>query len=553
MFASKRPVMKRALATAFLTLAQLGLAGVPSWAQFPQWSTFPLPYPDAQVLPRGVLRLSFLPSYANYAELFTAEPAVTRPLGGDLSAPTTGSNLLVTLRDAESAVRRILGDSTYRLNFGAARAELNADVRRFPLDAQLGVTDWLTVSLRVPMVRTRVQGVFRLDSATAEAGWNQIAPDAANPQARSRIEALLLQLEQGAATVEDGIRAGNYGCPASQQCAEARSTVARARQLAGDLRRLSGVALPAGSPIPPVAPLASSAAGRAILQEIARVSAQLQSLGAAPITANYPLPGTSWRTGDFTKTLQSAAYGYELLPLSTVELSRLGDMEAGLTLGLLRGEHFRAALGATVRIPTGTNQSPSHVFDLGTGDGQTDLEVGIDAAAESQRLALAFSARKIWQLRDRTAMRWAPPGQPIAPLAFLAETERDLGDVVQFSVHPGIRLNQAIRAYATAYYFSKGADSFSLAAGQNLPAGPWLEPPAPQQMSEGTAWRALYLGGGIHYRQDQRAGGTRGLPVEAGFHYQTAFSGSDRTPKSTMLNIYLRLYYRLWGTAPPEN
>jgi hypothetical protein len=497
--------------------------------------------------------LSFQPSYANYAELFTAEPGVTRPLGADLSADTTGSHLLVTLRDAESAVRRILGDSTYRLNFGSARAELNADVRRVPLDAQLGLTDWITISLRVPVVRMRVQGTFRLDSTSAQAGWNQIAPDAGNPQARAQLATLIAQLEQGALTVENGIRAGDYGCPGSQRCTQAGQLVDRARRLAQDLQRLSGVLLPAGSPIPPVAPLASSRAGQAILQEIAQVSALLQSFGAAPISGSYPLPTSPWRTQDFTQALQSAAYGYQLLPLGTVQLSRLGDIEAGFRLGLLRGNRLRAVFDATVRLPTGTNQSPSHAFDLGTGDRQTDIEIGIEATAESSRLALALAARRIWQLPDRVAMRWAPPGQPIAPLAFLFDTERDLGDVIQLSVHPGIRLNEAIRAYASGYYFRKNADSFALPRGENPSADPGLSPPTPQQMSQGTAWRALYLGGGIYYRQDRRANGTQVLPIEAGLSYQAAFFGAERTPKSTMLNLYLRLYYRLWGTRADEN
>ncbi len=545
--------MRRALTVSLGMIASLAAPQEPTRAQFPQWTTFPAPYPDARSVPPGVLRLSFLPSYANYAELFTGLPAVTRPLGADFSSDTTGSNLLVTLRDAESAARRILGDSTYRLNFGSANAELNADVRRFPLEGQLGLTRWLSISLRVPIVRSRVQGAFFLDSASVQVGWNQIAPDAANPQARSQIQALILQLEQGAATVEDRIRAGSYGCPASQQCADARQTVDRARALADGLRRLSGVTLSPGSPIPPVAPLASSPAGEGILREIAQVSALLESFGAPPISGTYPLPTTPWRTQDFTRTLQASAYGYELLPLATVELYRLGDIETELTVGLLRGEHLRAALDATVRLPTGTNQSPSHAFDLGTGDGQTDIEIGIEAAAETSRLALALSGRRIWQLPDRVRMRWAPAQQPIVPIAFLFDTERDLGDVVQLSIHPGIKLNEAIRAYVSAYYFSKGHDSYGLSTGQNLPADPGLTPPTPQQMSEGTAWRAFYLGAGIHYRQDRRADGRPSLPIEAGLHYQAAFSGAERTPKSTMVNLYLRLYYRLWGTPVAQN
>ena len=203
-----------------LLLATLLLAAPATAAQFPQWSTFPLQYPDARVLPAGLLRLSFLPSYANYNTLFDSA-GLTRPLGVDLSPDTAASNFLPTLFAVEAAVRRITGDATYRASLGAARINLDADVRRFPLDAELGITDWLTLSVRVPVIKTRVQGAFTLDSTTGTVGWNQIAAEAANPLARGQIVALLAQLDQAATTLEGRIAAGDYGCPSSAQCAQA--------------------------------------------------------------------------------------------------------------------------------------------------------------------------------------------------------------------------------------------------------------------------------------------------------------------------------------------
>jgi hypothetical protein len=66
----------------------------------------------------------------------------------------------------------------------------------------------------------------------------------------------------------------------------------------------------------------------------------------------------------------------------------------------------------------------------------------------------------------------------------------------------------------------------------------------------------LSLGGGIAYRavrvrRDSTATETS-LPVEAGLSYQVAFSGSGGlVPKSTMLQLYLRLAYRLFGKPEP--
>ena len=98
-------------ASAFICAA-LTLGGARSAAaQFPQWSTFPLQYVDARVLPRGQLRVGFLPSYGHYDTRFDSSGTI-QPLGYYLSPDTAGSNFLPTISGAETAVRRLTGDST---------------------------------------------------------------------------------------------------------------------------------------------------------------------------------------------------------------------------------------------------------------------------------------------------------------------------------------------------------------------------------------------------------------------------------------------------------
>jgi hypothetical protein len=58
---------------------------------------------------------------------------------------------------------------------------------------------------------------------------------------------------------------------------------------------------------------------------------------------------------------------------------------------------------------------------------------------------------------------------------------------------------------------------------------------------------SMSFGGGIAYHAVR----TSGLPVEAGVDYRAVFSGSGgQTPKSTTLNFYLRLSWRIFGGGP---
>ena len=63
-----------------------------------------------------------------------------------------------------------------------------------------------------------------------------------------------------------------------------------------------------------------------------------------------------------------------------------GDAEAGVALTLLdhwdrdgRRGGFRAAVEGLVRFPTGSSSQPDRLYAVGTGDGQTDVEVRITA------------------------------------------------------------------------------------------------------------------------------------------------------------------------------
>lgn len=499
------------------------------------------PYPDARLVPRGALRVSFEPSLENFDELFTTWSGAHRPLGADFSADSAGAHLFPTAAPAQEAVRSIIGDAAYRMSVGRMQTTLDADIRRFPLNASFGVSDRLTLVVSVPIVTTRMQVDLAVDPSAANAGLNQAAALAGNPGAMAEIQLLLAELEASAAAVEARIAAGDFGCPTSATCDAARALVARARQLKADLILLTGVSesgAPSG-PLPPFAPLGTSAAGAAILSAIATLSAELQAFGAPGVTATLPLPADGLGPAEVNGILTGAEFGYEALPLAFAKRTqRLGDLELGARLGLVRQPSLRVVLVAGARLPTGMRDLPDHFTDLGTGDRQTDLMGRIEAAWEAGVVSLAATGSYTLQLADRLVRRVTPPDRPIAPLATQATVRRDLGDVVQASLFPALRLSPAFTAYASAHVLSKAADTYELADGGD----PGLDAAV---LGEGSAAKSLSFGGGIYYRPRPTP---QHLPVEAGIDYRAAFHGEGRwTPVTRTVNFYLRVFFRVSG------
>lgn len=498
-------------------------------------------YPDAWIVPRGALRVSFEPTYLTYDHRFAADGTL-QPLGTDLSADSAGVPLIPTMAEAEAAVRRLTDDAGYRINAGAFRTSLDADFRRFPLDLAFGLTSRLTVTASLPVVTTRIQVDFAVDTSASDVGWNQAAPDAANAGALAQIQSLLQQLEAGAQAVEAQIAAGGYDCPSGPTCMAAQGAVDRARQVAGDLVLLTGVTGTgtAQGPLPPFAPLASSAAGLALLATIDSVAAALESFGAAALTAALPLPSRRVPAEGFDRLLTDPVYGYDAFPLVFAKHRQvLGDAELGLRLGAVQSSALRAVLAATVRLPTGTRDVPEHYVDLGTGDRQTDLRLALESVWRSGAVSFAVGAAYTLQLPDAHAQRLAGPDQPLAPASRTVTLRRDLGDLLVVSAHPGVRLSDAFTAYGSVHYARKGADRIT-------PDEPATVPPADvAAIAALTDFRLFSYGGGVYYRSARDAAV---LPIEAGIDYRAAFSGSDGwVPQAIRLNFFLRLYWRVFG------
>ncbi|HEX9581087.1 MAG TPA: hypothetical protein VF970_08275 [Gemmatimonadales bacterium] len=519
-------------------LVAAGLMGgaTSATAQFSPWATFPLQYVDARVLPAGALRIGFLPSYANYDERFLSDGTV-EALGAGLTTDTAGANLLPTLTGAEQAVRDVTGDSTYRMTLGGMQTLLDADVRRIPLDLALGLTSWLTVTARVSLVKTRMQAFVALDSTQGNVGWNQLTSQADNATGAAQITTLMTQLAAAVQTLQDQINSGAHGCPGTPSCTAASDALSRASALLARLSALTGATSP-------VAPLSTSPAGLALTPAVSSVLAELAGLCLCTIGGALVLPTKTLTGSDFQTLISAAELGHGLSPIATTDISRIGDTEVGVRIGVVQRPTLRLALHGTARLPTASRDSLTHALDLGTGDRQLDAALGVEAAFEARGgLGLSVGATLTRQFADNVTLR-LPRGW-VLPLSAEGPFRRDLGDVIQASAYPSLRLSSAFQVFGSLYYYRKSGDTYDY-LGPSIPEQPALTTESPE--------RSLHLGAGIHYRADRTGTGTVKLPVEAGLSYQAAFRGSGRmTPKTTILNLYLRLYYRVFGPSPPAD
>lgn len=508
-------------------------------------------YIDARLIPKGALRVDFSPRYSNFNQRFSlGTPGLVdgapEALGADLTTDSAGSNLFPSLAAADAAIGAITGDPTYRMNVGTFTTVRDGDIRHFPFGFAFGLTSRITLRANIPLVTTRSQVMFTNDTTNANAGLNGARTEGGDATSAVQAQALIGELTTAIGEIEALIAAGSFGCPSSPSCTQAMASVMRAQALLDNILAITGLA--AGQEFVPFAPTAGSAAGMAIAGEVAAVAAELLALGSSPVTTTLPLPGS--RAAEDAVNGVLTGQGFAAAPLAFNRQTKLGDIEVGARFGLLTGTSARAVLVSTVRLPTGRPAQADNFVDIGTGDGQMDLEVGLEAAFEPGRaLGLSFAASYTLQLPHQLDRRVTTPSAPLVPVTRQIPVTRDLGDIIRLSAYPTLRLADGFSVFGSVTYYQKAEDSYSHPGA--TPTDPMLTDLSPLAVK--SKQTMLSLGGGIAYRSVRDASRQK-LPIEAGLNYRAAFSGTGGlTPKMNTMQVYLRLFYRIFGNPVPED
>src|SRR5882762_3096359 len=461
---------------------------------------------------RGVVRVTFDPRIMTWNDQFTG--AGRMKLGAPLTGDTVGGRYIPVVARLEQNVRVASGLSSFVASLGAGLLSVRQERRTYPTTAQLGLTNRLSVSLMVPMVRVETRASLQLSNRGANLGVNPLVLNALG--ARGTDSAFFAQFDMALAQLDQQAA----GCVAPPSPCAARDSSTRWHAVRDALH---GSVYGVGQTGSPFLPLDTSTAGQAFDTTVALASDTLTGAAFEQILLN-PDPN---------------GFGYVSVPFIRNFRYRMGDVELAAKYRLLAGAHYAVALQALVRLPTGAKDSASDLLRQSIGDHQLDLEGRLMQELSVGPLWLNVALRAGMQRPGTQVRRVAPWDEFLVPAAATADLRWDPGDYVGVDVAPLVRLAPQFAAGFTAGYFTKARDHYAFQSPQDsvaLATRMGFATPA-SVLDQGTAQRWLRLGFAVTYHAPS---------VEGGFSIEQTVSGAGLVPGATVYRLVLRATRKLF-------
>jgi hypothetical protein len=459
-------------------------------------------------------------------------------LASDFIRDAVGSDFWPGLRSGDSLLARITG-VTSALNLGSTTATQHVFVGSGSLGAAYGLTGRLTVFGTVPFRRVQVRSTFSQDSATGTAGFNPADPTFGDGFGAAQDASFFAQFDAALKTLQTNLSGGLYdGDPAAKLVAE--QTLAAGAVLRGDLFAL----LLDPATASPFLPTASSQVGATLLQKVTTLQAALTGLSVTGFNLTPALPGRRVDSGGFENFITNGS-GPVAGSLSTPVVTALGDVELGaayLFLDRRRADgmsSLRVTGQALVRLRTAQLDNPSRFFDVGTGDRQPDVELGMAADLRQGRLGARLSGSYNVQLAGSAQERIAPPSVPMPWAATLAAVERTPGNDLRLGLQPFVALSRTFAVVLSGQYVNHASDSYALFEGQpQIPGYPV------EQLAEESQASWLEVAAGLTFAAPFEIKGEKPhRPLDAGLAYHTVISATGgRVPRYGDVRFFLRYY-----------
>ncbi|HEX7024575.1 MAG TPA: hypothetical protein VF187_07135 [Gemmatimonadales bacterium] len=488
-------------------------------------------------VPKGLLRLDFGGRFDNWDRRYL--DGERQDAAGDFIRNPLDGGFLPALALDQTELRRVTGVEALTLSLGKSSSSMLVNVGTANLGAAYGVTRRLTLFGNVPIVRVRVQNRFGLDTTEATAGFNPSNPVFGNPALGARTATFLAQFLDALSAISSNLSGGVYDADPAKK-ALAQETLARGTTLQGDLEELFAGAT--------FLPLDGSAAAGALLTPIEAIRTTIASLGVAGFTESPALP--SARVGDaaFEDYVTRPEGPIAGLPFQVPILQYLGDVEIGAAYAWLdhrpaRGLGIRSVLQGTVRLRTGKLDRPDDFFDLGTGEGQPDLQGDLVTDLAAGGFGARLSARYVYQFPGRQARRLSPPDQPIAFAALTADVERDPGEIMEVGVEPYLRIAPTLALLGGIRRWSKSADTYRYAQSQAP-----IDGTSPEVLALGSKANGTVVSLGLSLAHDgRRKDGTTGLPMDASLRWEKVVGSTlGRVAAKESVVAGIRFYRRLF-------
>src|SRR2546427_10268553 len=279
---------------------------------------------------RGVLRVTFDPRIMTWNDQFT--DARRMKLGAPLTGDTVGGRYIPVVSRLEQNVRVVGGISSFVASLGAGLLSVRQERRTYPTTAEVGLTNRLSGSLMVPMVRVATRASFQYSARGANLGVNPLVFNA--PGARGTDSAFFAQFDQALAQLDQQAA----GCAAPPSPCAARDSSTRWRAVRDALH---GSVYGAGETGSPFLPLDSSTPGKAIDTTVAHIRQGLNmTFGIGGVDTTVALASDTLSGSTFEQILLSPdpnGFGYTTVPFARNFRYRLGDVELAAKYRLLAG------------------------------------------------------------------------------------------------------------------------------------------------------------------------------------------------------------------------
>lgn len=503
------------------------------------------PQVDASTLPRGIFSVRVATSWTRYDELFGAG---TGPGGGlrniaySLSTDSLTSTAAPQLAASENAIRTLADAPAFRLTAGNLVAAANSRVVTAPLILEYGLTRRLTLGVVVPLVETRSTVYAQLNPAlgAANVGPN---PGLVNTTLRASEAQLIASFRSAALALSQRLSE----CQASQaaDCASILSQQATVQTLiqTTDATATAIETLYGGDNAHPgqlFVPLASSPTETAIEQRIAGLMAQYQTF--LPSTAITGGVGGAAGPGAANEMQQLLArVGRD--SLSVVDRSSIGDISVGATLQVLDTYHDSTTTGRQVRVAvhggfrfgTGEPANRNKLFDIGTGYGQSGLELGAAGdAIVNRHLSASLLGSYTAQFGAVPVARVPTPQDLLLPLTVAVPGTYSPGNVLSLTVIPRWRIAGDFVVDARYAFTNIGADQYTPVVAVAGGAALGNAAATTQAVGFGFSYSTVGIGNPT----------PRALPYEISFsHLETIAGSGGPVPKTFRDQITLRVFF----------
>ncbi len=540
-----RPPRPRSTRRALAAVAALGVAGVLARPAAAQVTEGPLS-------PAGRLRVEVSPSFVQWSTRFGEHSVdgttvdTVEPLGYDLEGEHGFEAFpgLATLQsNLQSIFQGIYGEPRFQVDLGPTTAAVTQNITRIPVHLDLGVFDRLTLGVTVPFVKTQTDVAlgFPLPLSQINVGLN---PAITQPGALSAfLESLGAGAAAASARADELCGAGDPGCD------DVRQLATRLSELDTHLVKAYGSG--------PFFPVAGDPMGDALQANMSVLNGLMSDAGLPPVQEALPLASRPLTQDDLAQAFSDPRGGIAAAPPGNIPgLWRLGDVEVTAAVRLLDGQsadsagappraRWQVGARALVRLGTGTPANPDVFFDLGSGDGQTDVEVGAFANVRVGHVGVWADARYGVQRPVVVERRVAPPDVVFAPRATRLPVTWTPGNYVQLELSPRWHLTPEFALAGSWRYWHKGEDSYAIAG--TVPADVML--PDPAVLSLETAQTLHEVGGGLVFSTlEAWREGRAPVPFEVRLGVSDAVAGSGgRTPRALRVQGGVRLYQRIWG------